>query len=128
MRKLLFSILAAATATTLVTAPASAHGRLNPMLVPLEVAGACAARAGATKPMRLSYRTVDGYFRLVQVDPGLGVTAEQSNRTNVCIAQYAGLPIEEVKTIGGKTTFVVRYNRCHTVLVGGDDYCIKDQR
>ena len=127
MRKLLYTLAAAATAAGLFVTDASAWGR-NSMLVPLEVAGACAAKAGATQPMRLSSKLVDGYFRLVQVEPGLGVTPEQSNRTNVCIAHYAGLPIEKVTTIGGKTTFVVRYNRCHTVLVGGDDYCVKDLR
>ena len=126
MRKLLFTLTAAATAVTILSSQASAWGR-NTLLVPVEVTAACAARAGAGQPMILDYPQVDGYFRLVQVRPGLGVTDEQSNVINACIAHYAGYPVEKVKPLFGKERFVVRYNRCKSgVLVGGDSYCVKD--
>jgi len=126
MRKLLFTLTAAATAVSLLAGPGNAWGR-NALLVPVEVAAACAAHVGVGQPMVLDYQLVDGYFRLVQVRPGLGVTEAQSNVINACIANYAGYDVEKVNPIFGKERYVVRFNRCRSgVLVGGDSYCVKE--
>ncbi len=122
MQKLLFSVVSAC----LLATQAAAWER-HPMLVPLEVAGACAAKVGASQPMLLDYPVVDGAFSLVQVRPGYGVTETQSVHINACIAHYAGFPVDRVRSLGGKETLVVRFNRCRTgVLVGGDSYCVKN--